>query len=120
MFNDYDSFGGTAVLEDATAVIHDYEADATQLGPKIAANMCGVDLVVRRPSGKYQIKNVEVMAANEDGSQERLVDNKKITRPSFITTTRSGNTSMRTAGSLTPRCACSRSATPGVGFTLCP
>ena len=52
MFNDYDSFGGTAVLEDATAVIRDYEADATQLGPKIAANMCGVDLVVRRPSGK--------------------------------------------------------------------
>ena len=87
MFNDYDSFGGTAVLEDATAVIHDYEADATQLGPKIAANMCGVDLVVRRPSGKYQIKNVEVMAANEDGLQERL-DNKKITRPSFITDTK--------------------------------
>ena len=89
MFNDNDnSLGGLLMLEPATFTIaQDFEAPAPALGPKIAANMCGVDLILRRPSGKYKIQGAEVMAADEAGNQEKM-DNKKITRPAFITDTK--------------------------------
>ena len=96
MFNDNDnSLGGLLMLEPATFTIaQDFEAPAPALGPKIAANMCGVDLILRRPSGKYKIQGAEVMAADEAGNQEKM-DNKKITRRPLSrtprTTIRSGN-----------------------------
>jgi hypothetical protein len=87
MFNDNQtgSFSGTSMLEPMTVTIPvDFEAPAESMGPKIAANMAGVDLILRRPGGKYKIQNAEVLAADEHGVMEKM-DKKKITNSAFIT-----------------------------------
>jgi len=47
----------------------------------IAVNMCGVDVVVRRPSGAVKIPGVKVMAITESGASEEV---RKTTTPGFI------------------------------------
>ena len=54
---------------------------------RIAAGLWAVDLQVKRPSGKYQIKQVEVRAQNGDGEIEAL-EAGKVTKPSFICDTK--------------------------------
>lgn len=74
--------GGTMV-----AAMPETVPQEAQFGPAIAANMCGVDLIVRRPSGRVMVKKVEVSAADENGQRENL-DLKKVTAPQFITDTK--------------------------------
>lgn len=64
----------------ATAVELDPQ---THIDQTIAANIAGVDIVIRRPSGKYQIKDVAVEATDDIGNREKL-DTAKVTRPCFI------------------------------------
>ena len=91
MFNDNDSsYAGTTMLETSFTATIPQEPEtipAASMGPKIAANMAGVRVTVRRPGGKYKIKNASVMAADEHGKQE-TIEGKKITKPGFITDTK--------------------------------
>lgn len=56
------------------------------VGSKICAGLWGTDLVVRRPSGRIQIKKADIKARDDSGRVETL-DEKKITKPSFIVDT---------------------------------
>ena len=53
-------------------------------GYQIAAGMCGIDLIVKRPTGRVKVrKNVEVKALDAHGSEEQLTA-KQATRPHLI------------------------------------
>lgn len=54
---------------------------AAVAGPAVAAGMAGIDLVIRRPTGRVQISGTEVQATNDAGVGE-VIDQKKITKPS--------------------------------------
>ena len=78
LYND----GGVAVAQNPTT-----DSSTPDFHAVIAANMCGVDLTVKRPSGRFQIRKVEVTADDEFGHREAL-DLKKVTAPQFITDSR--------------------------------
>lgn len=71
---------GNATMTHPTTIALDAQ---THIDQTIAANIAGVDIVIRRPSGKYQIKDVGVEATDETGNREKL-DTTKVTRPCFI------------------------------------
>jgi hypothetical protein len=58
-----------------------FQASNEAFNSAIAVNMCGVDVVVRRPSGAVKIPGVKVMAITESGASEEV---KKTTTPGFI------------------------------------
>jgi hypothetical protein len=49
----------------------------------LEAGMCAVDLLIRRPSGRVQIKATTVQATNDTGETETIED-KKVTKPQAI------------------------------------
>jgi len=70
--------GSVAVMDIPPA-----EAPAQEMGARLSANLCAVDLLVRRPSGRLQAKTVEVTADDNMGNRESL-DRKKVTAPCWI------------------------------------
>ncbi|MEI8195570.1 MAG: hypothetical protein WCI73_06650, partial [Phycisphaerae bacterium] len=83
--------GETPMTTTATAVAPAPEAPAAPVptnvpgqhaGTQIALCMWGVDVVVRRPTGRVQLLGSEVAAQNDTGAAE-VIDAKKITKPSF-------------------------------------
>ena len=63
------------------------EAPAPDISARLSSSLCAVDLLVRRPSGRLQAKNVEVTADDNAGKRETL-DREKITTPCFIIDTK--------------------------------
>lgn len=61
------------------------DIETPRMSTQIPANMMGVDVTIKRPSGRIQMKNAEVTATDDQGHAEQVeVGKGKVTKPCFI------------------------------------